>query len=367
MTRLHYANTLDGNMLYMVGHTISDQFFFLETGERQYAFLSSVDIEAFKEENNGEVEALDVGPMLKASAQRQGDVLGNLALIILEKYGGSEEIAVPSNFPVVIADVLRTANIRLTVLKNWAPEREIKSAKEIKAIAENFEYTKHAYKLLERILQDSEIDGDTLIYKGKVLESEYVKREISKCLLDYDLVNVAGLIVSSGNHAAMPHHQGSGPIRPHQTIIADIFPQSTKNHYFADMTRTYVKGEPSEEMQKMYTAVSKAQKASLFALAPGKSCKEVYEVSAKIIKEHGYDVGRIGYIHSLGHGLGVDIHEAPNLSLRSKAVLEVGNVVTIEPGLYYKNVGGVRIEDTVVITEDGYQNLTNYPQNWIIP
>ena len=132
------------------------------------------------------------------------------------------------------------------------------------------------------------------------------------------------------------------------------------------MTRTYVKGLPLHKVKKMYEAVKEAQRASLSALRPEKTGKEVYEISAEVIKKHGFDVGKKGYIHSLGHGLGVDIHEEPNLGPHSNKVLKPGHVVAVEPGLYYEDLGGIRIEDTVVITEDGHENLTNYPQNWII-
>jgi len=116
----------------------------------------------------------------------------------------------------------------------------------------------------------------------------------------------------------------------------------------------------------MYEAVQDAQRASLRELRPGMTGKEAYEISADVIRKHDFDVGERGYTHSLGHGLGVDVHEAPALSVRSLTVLKPGHVVTVEPGLYYEDLGGVRIEDTVVLTEAGCENLTNYPQNWHI-
>ena len=367
MSRLHYASTKDANMLYELKHQISDPVFFLEHDGVKRVFLPSIELEAFKEGGSREVEAVDMGPLAERAAKREGARAGSLALVILEEYGArEEEIAVPTNFPVAVADSIRKTLPRLTAVVDWAPERVQKTSAEVAAIIENFEHTKKAFELVEQILTDSRIDTDMLIYGGEVLTSEFLKREVSKLLLEYDLVSPEGLIISCEKHAVMPHHSGTGPVRPGETIIVDIFPQSTANYYFADMTRTYVKGEPSEKVQKMHAAVEEAQRASLAALKPGVSTKEVYEISAELIREYGFDVGETGYMHSLGHGLGVAVHELPNLSLRSDAVLEPGHVVTIEPGLYYPEWGGVRIEDAVVITEEGHENLTNYPQNWII-
>lgn len=366
MTRFHYASTKDPDMLYVVQHAIADSFFFLEHEGKKMIFLPSTDIDAYKDAAHGEVEVVDVGPLRSEASKRPGDTLGNLALVILETYSVKEDIHVPHIFPVHIADFLREKLLRLIAVQEWCPERVRKSPVDISAIKENVEHTKKAFELIEQILSTSVITDSVIINDNQPLTSEFLKREVSKLLLDYDLHNTEGLIISSGKHAAMPHHSGTGLIRPCETIVVDIFPQSSTNHYFADMTRTYVKGEPSDEARKMYAAVKEGHEASLRALRPGLPCREVYEVSAQIIRDHGFDVGEKGYTHSLGHGLGVAIHEAPNLSLRSEAVLEPGHVVTIEPGLYYPEIGGVRIEDTVVITEDGYENLTNYPQNWLI-
>lgn len=367
MTRLHYASTQDPNILYFLRDHVADPFFFLEYEGTKRVFLSVTDLEAVREKGNGEVEVVDVRPLQAKATVRAGDQLGNLALVILEEYGAlKDEIVIPRNFPVGIADEIRKTLPRLTAVTNWAPERELKSPEEISAIRENFKHTVQAYQFIEQILRDSVVDELAIMYDSKPLTSEFLKREVRKLLLDHDLENPAGLIISSGRHAAMPHHSGTGPIRPGETIIVDIFPQSTENHYFADMTRTYVKGETSETVKKMYAAVSEAQHASLAALGPGVSTKSVYEISAQVIRDHGFDVGEKGYTHSLGHGLGVAIHEFPNLSPRSDTTLEVGHVVTVEPGLYYPEHGGVRIEDTVVITEGGYENLTNYQQNWLL-
>ncbi|MDA8597013.1 Xaa-Pro peptidase family protein [Candidatus Pacebacteria bacterium] len=366
MTRFHFASTRDPDMLYLVQRQITDPFFFLEHEGQQRIFLSRTDIEAFQAEAGTEVEAVDVGPLLQQAAQAPGDRSANLAKLILEQYQVTGEVFVPSNFPYGLGQAVSQL-VRLTELKSFCRERGRKSPTELVALRENAAHTKKAFALIEEILTQSTIEDSVIIHDNKPLTSEFLKREVSKLLLEHDLVNTEGLIVSCAHQAAMPHHGGSGPLQAHQTIIVDIFPQSSTNHYFADMTRTYVKGEPSAKIQSMYTAVSAAKAEVLKVLKPGASTRELYELSAQVIRDHGFHVGETGYTHSLGHGLGVAVHEAPSLSARSTEVLAPGHVVTIEPGVYYLEIGGVRIEDTIVVTETSHENLTNYPENWLIP
>lgn len=368
MTRFHYASTKDSDLLYLLQHRIPDPFFFIETDGVKRVFLGVTDLEAFTQASGGDVEALDIAPLRDEAVTRPGDTYTNLAKLIIERYGvdGGSEVQVPVAFPLPLADALRHDGMVLQIAKRWCPERLLKTEREVAYIRENFVNTTKAYDLIERILLEAEIRDDTLVYEGAVLTSEWLRREVAKLLLEYDLMSPEGMIISCGRHAAIPHHAGGGLLRPHETIVVDIFPQSTTNHYFADMTRTYVKGEVRGQVEKMYAAVAEAQNAVLRVLAPGMTGREAHEISANAIKAAGFDVGEKGYIHSLGHGIGIDIHEAPTLSLRSDTVLQPGHVVTVEPGLYYPDIGGVRIEDAVVITENGCENLTNYRQHWRI-
>jgi len=185
-------------------------------------------------------------------------------------------------------------------------------------------------------------------------------------MLEEDLLNVEGIIISCGPHAAIPHHRGSGPLRPNETIICDIFPRYRGNHYFADMTRTYVKGAPSPELKKLYAAVFEAQTKAIAMVRPGIRFADVHEKCVEIFAKRGYHSGNKGFIHGTGHGLGLDIHEAPYVSKGQTGVFEEGHVVTIEPGLYYPKLGGVRLEDVVWVTKNGCENLTNYPKNFVI-
>jgi len=158
----------------------------------------------------------------------------------------------------------------------------------------------------------------------------------------------------------------------------DIFPQHKSSRYFADMTRTVSKGQPPPEIVKMYEVTKRAQDAGIKAVRPGVTGRAVHELVEDIIFEAGYDTLREGqqrgpkgglprgFIHGLGHGLGLEIHEAPNLGRTGTKPLAVGDVVTVEPGIYIPEIGGVRLEDTVVVTEDGCRDLTRAPRQLVV-
>ena len=185
----------------------------------------------------------------------------------------------------------------------------------------------------------------------------------------------AGTIVAGGVQATDPHEEGHGPLRSGEAIILDIFPVDKASRYYADMTRTVIKGEPNEELQKMYDAVLESQEAALGMIRAGVNGKDIHQKVSDVLHERGYktlvhdqEEGtplRTGFFHGTGHGVGLEIHEAPRISL-SDDELRLGDVVTVEPGLYDPQVGGVRIEDLVVVTEDGCRNLTDFPKEFRI-
>ena len=221
---------------------------------------------------------------------------------------------------------------------------------------------------MEDVLRASTISGDTLLYEGNVLTSEFLSAKVEQTLLSRDLASECGMIVSCGSHAAIPHHRGAGPIRPHQTIICDLFPRHRKTGYFSDITRTFVKGTVSDEIKKMYDAVYEAQTTAVKMIKPGVERSDVHQACIDIFLARGYHAGDKGFTHGTGHGLGIDLHEAPYVRGASEVsgVFEPGHVVTVEPGLYYPEIGGIRIEDVVWVTEDGNDNLTTYHKDYHI-
>jgi Xaa-Pro aminopeptidase len=358
-------------MRYAVRVEIPDPCFLLETGDRTMIFLDHREFGVFREHNqNPTIDLVLVNPLMEAAREIPGDgsQVGKLALHILRTHGIVDQpVIVPTSFPLDVADYLRSQGIALRPTRPFVPERSRKSPEEIAAIRGSLRRTHEAFRAIEAILRESTIINGAVRYRGTSLTSEMLKRAAEEALFACGMFNVEGIIVSCGPHAAIPHHQGHGPIAPNQTIVCDIFPRHRASGYFADMTRTYAKGRPSPELMRMYDSVRTAQERAIAAVAPGAIGRDVHAVAAKTFRELGYDAGDRGFTHGTGHGLGLDVHEEPYLNATSTTALEPGHVVTVEPGLYYPERGGVRIEDVVVVTGTGCENLTDYPKEFVIP
>ena len=279
-----------------------------------------------------------------------------------------ESIAVPRNFPTGTADGLRGQGIEVTVESDGivGDVRAVKHEAEIDHIHETQQANQRAMAVAETLIAEAEIDGDgTLRHEGEVLTSERVTQEIEIALLR-EGCGLDETIVACGEQGADPHDRGSGPLKANELIVIDIFPRDKETKYFGDMTRTFCRGEPTEEMVRRYEVTREAFEAALETVEPGVTGKTVHDAVCDVIEDAGYATLRsdpsanTGFIHSTGHGVGLDIHEGPSISPVG-GELEPGHAITIEPGIYDPDVGGVRIEDLVVVTEDGYENLTDYP------
>jgi Xaa-Pro aminopeptidase len=166
-------------------------------------------------------------------------------------------------------------------------------------------------------------------------------------------------IVASGPHAARPHHEpGDRRLAPGEPIVIDM--GARLGGYCADLTRTVCLGAPAEPFASIYNIVLAAQETALGAIRPGMRGRDADAVARDAIAAAGYGDR---FIHGLGHGLGIKVHEAPSVGRRSDDVLRPGQVVTVEPGVYVEDWGGVRIEDVGVVTEDGLRDLTRAPKS----
>ena len=184
-----------------------------------------------------------------------------------------------------------------------------------------------------------------------------------------------GTIVAGGPQGADPHERGHGPLKAGESIIVDIFPVDLSTRYYSDMTRTFVKGEPDDGLQEMYDAVLESQEAALSMVKAGVSGKDVHNRVAEVLHAAGYKTNvhdqeegkplTEGFFHGTGHGVGLEIHEAPRVSLAEDRLI-AGDVISVEPGVYDPEIGGVRIEDLVVVTEDGCRNLTGFSKRFVI-
>src|SRR3989344_5358096 len=340
MTRLSYASTKNKDMKYAVKIDILDDFFFLETEKRKYIFLDHREFGFFQERNKDKnIE----GVLVKGGSRN------DFALALIREYSpNSNEIAVPAYFPLDLADFLRERGVTLKITRPYYEGRAVKNSEEINMIESSVKKTHSAFLKIEEILNASEIKAGLIIFKGEALTSEFLKREVEEVLFNKGMLNTEGMIISSGKDAAISHHQGQGKLSANQTIVCDIFPVSNK------------------KIMKMYDSVLRAQEAAFRVIKPGIIAKEIHKAVADSIINDGFDVGDTGFTHGTGHGLGLEVHEAPRVNRTAEDVLRPGSVFTIEPGLYYANLGGVRIEDVVFVTNKGYRNLTNFSDRFII-
>jgi Xaa-Pro aminopeptidase len=302
---------------------------------------------------------------LKSGARAFAAAAANL----LQKLGAEgSPITVPPQFGVAYADELRARGFKIEPNgKLLADLRRVKTQEEISHIEEAQRALEEACAHAVGILEEAGISGDgTLHWRGETLTSEILRAEIDVELLRRGCAADEGTIAAGGAQAADPHERGSGPLKAGETIIVD---------YYADMTRTFVKGEPDDELQNMYDAVLEAQETALSMIRAGVNGRDVHDKVSDILHEKGYKTGKDdqkpnepltqGFFHGTGHGVGLEVHEAPRISTVDEE-LRAGDVVTVEPGLYEPGLGGVRIEDLVVVTEDGCRNLTNFPKVFVL-
>ena len=279
---------------------------------------------------------------------------------------GVESVLTPEAFPLGTADGLRELGVGVTSDTEDVVDsiRATKTDEELDNVRAAQRANEAAMARAEDLLAGASVEDGTLVRDGEPLTSETVKREIEIELLRHGC-NLDEAIVAGGADAADPHDRGSGPLPAGEAIIVDIFPRSKETGYFADMTRTFCVGEPSATVREWYDLTLEAKAAALATVEAGISGNQVHDAVCDVYEAAGLPTLRgeesteTGFIHSTGHGVGLDVHEFPRLS-EDDNQLEAGHVVTIEPGLYDPDVGGVRSEDLVVVTEGGHENLTDY-------
>lgn len=293
---------------------------------------------------------------------KKSDGLSQWALQLL-KTKDLNEVNVTSGFPVGIADFLCQKGIKINILKeSLCPQREIKKEKEIKAIQQSQRAAVRAMKAAIQQIASAEIlKNGMLSYRKNNLTSKMVRATIGHVLLDVECITEE-IIVAGGPLSADPHERGTGPLYAGQPIVIDIFPKSGKTGYWGDITRTVCRGPAPIALKKQYNAVKAAQAAQLKSVKSGIWMNTIHKIGVDLMRTRGFKTEILkgtpqGFIHGTGHGVGLEIHEAPRVSSVNHQKLRAGHVITIEPGLYYPETGGVRIEDTVAVTKEGFKML----------
>jgi Xaa-Pro aminopeptidase len=369
----------DAAAYHLSGFLAPDPVICLRAGGRKYLAVSALEYgRAEKEAPVDELVSFDELDLIKLAKELQSGARAFAAAAAnLTRKAGAEgsPIVVPPHFGVAYADELRARGLRVEPDgRLFAELRRIKTEAEISHIEEAQRAVEEACAHAVGILEEAEISGDgTLRWREEPLTSEILRSEVEVELLRRGCTADEGTITAGGPQAADPHESGSGSLRAGEAIILDVFPRGQEGRYYADMTRTLVKGEPGEGLQRMYDAVLEAQETALSMIRAGVNGRDVHDKVSDVLHERGYKTGKHdqepgeplteGFFHGTGHGVGLEVHEAPRVSTADEE-LKAGDVVTVEPGLYEPGVGGVRIEDLVVVTEDGCRNLTNFPKKF---
>lgn len=284
---------------------------------------------------------------------------------------GCKEVVVDRSLPMIYAEMLNRAGIHVRCDTEWGLiERRQKDAAEIAAIRFAQQQTEEVMRIACQTIARSQIDSDNfLVIDGRRLTSERMQTMIDVWLLERGFSNPTS-IVAGGPVGADCHDHGHGPLKSMDPIIVDIFPRDKKSLYNGDCTRTVVHGKVSDKIASMHAAVAKAKSAATRAIRAGVTGQFVHEATSRSIESSGYQMGFApegatcdftSMTHGTGHGLGLEVHEPPLLAVGGPELL-VGDVVTIEPGLYCKAIGGIRLEDMVVVTQDGCINLNSLPE-----
>jgi Xaa-Pro aminopeptidase len=289
---------------------------------------------------------------------------------------GLTSAAVPPDFPVAVADHLRANGVELSPdFELFAERRRAKSEAEIAGIRRAQRGTEEAMGAARDLLRRAEIRGEALLLDGEPLTSERIKAVVARVFTDRDLV-ADDFIVSHGPQTAVGHDEGSGAVLANEPVVLDLFPRDRQSGCFSDMTRTFVVGEPSAELREWHRLTEEAINRAFALVKPGAIGRDVHVETCRFYEEHGYpsqlskEPGTVlleGFYHGLGHGVGLEVHEPPSLGMSGgEDRLVPGDVVTLEPGLYKPGVGGCRLEDIVLVTEDGAENLTDFPYDLVV-
>ncbi len=362
------ASETDANLYYATRFIAPDPFIYLEIkGER---LLVMSDLELDRARSQAAVDRVlsysEIERDLKArGAAEPGTV--DVVHEVLRRHG-IQRLLVPATFPYGHASKLLALGYELEVKREpFFERRAIKTDEEVRFIEATQRATEEAVRAAHQVLRAARPRNGILWLDGEPLTSERLKKVINVALMERDCV-AQHTIVAGGDQACDPHNEGSGPLPADRSIIFDVFPRSSRTRYFADLSRTVVRGRPSPELKRLYQTVKDAQEEAIAKIRDSADGAKIHREICERFEAAGYRTGLVngrmqGYFHGTGHGVGLDIHEVPRIS-RTGTVLQEGQVVTVEPGLYYPGLGAVRIEDMVLVTRDGCRNLTEYPKTF---
>lgn len=368
---LYASSDQSADALYLAGVFVPDAYLSVLSGRRSIAVVSRLEYGRVKALSRyDEVLELDAAKEAAAHAlDRDTASVGPAELIaFFAKRESAGTVVVPEAFPAGIYARLAAAGLKLRVCEGaFFPERSVKSEAEAREIRRGNAASAAGIRAAEQVLRAAKVQGKFLTYEGARLTSEHLRTIIDQACLAKGAV-ARQTIVAGGRQACDPHEIGHGPLRAGELIIVDVFPRVQQTGYHGDMTRTFLKGKASEGQRALVAAVRAAQSAALDKVRAGVKGASVHAAANDVFVERGFPTERrgdeyVGFFHSTGHGLGLEVHEAPRVS-PAAGYLKSGHVITIEPGLYYPEIGGCRIEDVVRVTSEGSEKLSSLHYRW---
>ncbi len=361
------TSEIDANLYYATRFAAPDPFIFVQAGAEKIVVMS--DLEMDRARSQARVDTVLSYSAYERRAREKGanapSTLDVLDLVLRERR--AHHLLVPGNFGIEYADGLRAKGYTLTVKREpFFDARLVKNEEEVEAITATQRATEEAVDAAISAIQAAKVESGGFLYlDGELLTAEALKKIMHVTLMERECV-AQHTIVAPGLQGVDPHHSGNGPIRANESIVIDLFPRSERSRYFADMSRTVVKGKASPKLRAMYRAVLNAQECGMELIRDGADGSAIHTKVNAVLEKDGFTTGIVGgrmqgFFHGTGHGVGLDIHEPPRIN-KTGGVLRTGYVVTVEPGLYYLDAGAIRIEDLVVVTGAGCRNLTNFPK-----
>ncbi|MFN8223002.1 MAG: M24 family metallopeptidase [Gaiellales bacterium] len=350
---------------------IGDPFLYAETGGRRVAIVWSVEgdriakvdptIELVPSETFSPTDLIESGiDIYDLDAAQMARQVASLGLTSAK---------VPDKFPLRIADELRASGVELVVDQRlFDNRRRRKTALELEGIREASRANDYAMAAISDALARSAPGDGGRVLDGEPLTCEWL-RAIAAAVFDEAGCRSDAMIVAHGVQAADGHDQGSGRIENDDAVLCDLFPLHIATHCYSDMTRTFFVGAHDATLVDWHRQTVEALELARSLVHPGANGAAIHKAICDFYGERGHPTGlskaegevlRDGFYHGLGHGVGLDVHEAPFLG-RVGHDLVVGDVITIEPGLYRHGWGGVRLEDLLVVTEEGCETLTHFP------
>lgn len=369
-TLLLIAGALNSpEMRHEIGEPVMDVLVFIEHEGRRYVLGSTLEEGIFENREDvvdefWNIHDLGVEDLVADASFPYQHLMVELALRALQRLQ-VRSVVVPPGLGVMEADYLREREIEVMVDDElWADRRRRKSPWEIEGVERAQRAADTAMLTAARMLRDAErIRDGQLRFEGEILTAELIREAMVATLLDQGAESEE-ILVHCGDACLDGHTLGSGPILPDASCIIDCFPRDRKSGAYTDMTRTFVPGRKPAKLQELHDHCRKALDIALESIRPGADdihhkVVDYFHSQGLPTREHHNDPGplREGFTHSLGHGVGLAIHERPRIGRRSEPLVP-GDVVAIEPGLYFSGVGGIRLEDTVFVTEDGFEHFT---------